>query len=365
MFQYIQNMFTGASLSELESTKLRSYLELFNTKELKEKFSVSGRSKADVVNAIIATTLTAAVSMFQIYNNQKYAEAALMAMKVKELQEIFGIKARKKADIVLRILSDANNRTLIQRILDKTTKSQPGTNVCDRLSVPIHRNRSNSNPTGGSVVCTTDSPVGLKPINGRKPKCLPTTAITSSTSMRGSSSSTRDIDPLKAAVTAIRKFQNTPRPSRRGVPTSVREKVWRKCHTFKVDGEYRCSMDGQCFCCQTAITFINHQSGHIISDRHGGEISLANLRPVCGSCNKNMGSANMLEYMFRMGWTDSIESTTLIHLDFYNRLERSVLHKASLNAGGKPDEKLQNLLNYKKVPLDFRMKLVTALLLGC
>jgi hypothetical protein len=36
--------------------------------------------------------------------------------------------------------------------------------------------------------------------------------------------------------------------------------------------------------------------GHVISRLNGGSDRLENLRPVCGPCNKGIGSKNMDDY---------------------------------------------------------------------
>ena len=328
MIKLVQAMIsdiTAPTLTETELTELRSYLDTFNTKELKAKFAVSGRSKADIIDAILSNggAVNRAVAMHVVYKDQSYAESALMRMKVKDLQTRFDVKGRTKAELVRRILSDNDNRPKLDKLMMEQSQISPAKAPCTKV-------RSNSSP--GAML---DS--GVIPIE----------------------------DSLKSAVVAIKTFHSTPKPDRRGVPTALREKVWRKHNTFKVGGEYRCSMDGKCFCCQSAVTYNDHQSGHIISDRHGGKIAMDNLRPVCSSCNKNMGAANMYEYMFRQGWTKTLESTVIVHLEFYHRLELAVLHKSSLTSrDGKTDEKLLSYLNYKRTPLNLRMKLVTALLLG-
>ena len=40
------------------------------------------------------------------------------------------------------------------------------------------------------------------------------------------------------------------------------------------------------------IDSFNFDTGHIISDKNGGDIKLSNLKPICSSCNKSMGSKN-------------------------------------------------------------------------
>ena len=58
----------------------------------------------------------------------------------------------------------------------------------------------------------------------------------------------------------------------------------------------------KCFCCnQEDITpFTNYKTfhtGHIISEYNGGKILLENLLPICGDCNRVMGTTNWDEYV--------------------------------------------------------------------
>lgn len=58
------------------------------------------------------------------------------------------------------------------------------------------------------------------------------------------------------------------------------------------------SLHGVCFVCATApITFgTNVEYGHVIAVAKGGEDTVENLRPICASCNRSMGTRNLLEY---------------------------------------------------------------------
>jgi 5-methylcytosine-specific restriction endonuclease McrA len=54
----------------------------------------------------------------------------------------------------------------------------------------------------------------------------------------------------------------------------------------------------KCLCCKIAdITMLTFVCGHIIAESKGGELSVNNLKPICGSCNSSMGSTNMDEYI--------------------------------------------------------------------
>ncbi len=74
----------------------------------------------------------------------------------------------------------------------------------------------------------------------------------------------------------------------RPLPKSVRENVW-----IRYIGN---SMVGKCYVCRRAITHDHFQAGHVISRANGGGDTPENLRPICGSCNRGMGTKNMKEY---------------------------------------------------------------------
>lgn len=52
-----------------------------------------------------------------------------------------------------------------------------------------------------------------------------------------------------------------------------------------------------CYCCERQmIDAHNFEAGHVISFRNGGSNHVSNLRPICGGCNKSMGTRNMEDF---------------------------------------------------------------------
>ena len=49
------------------------------------------------------------------------------------------------------------------------------------------------------------------------------------------------------------------------------------------------------------INVFNFEKGHVIARDKGGYLIADNLRPVCGPCNKDMGTINMKEYCRKRG----------------------------------------------------------------
>lgn len=79
------------------------------------------------------------------------------------------------------------------------------------------------------------------------------------------------------------------KPGKQKLSKKFREDVWEK-----YNGK---NYHGKCFCCGSEISIINFDCGHVISEKNGGETSIANMRPVCRPCNLSMSSTNMNDYM--------------------------------------------------------------------
>lgn len=72
------------------------------------------------------------------------------------------------------------------------------------------------------------------------------------------------------------------------VPKAVRNAVWTKF----IPGN-KC-----CWCCKVEpITVGNFHCGHIQATALGGDMTLPNLRPICGLCNQSMGTTNMMDFI--------------------------------------------------------------------
>ena len=77
------------------------------------------------------------------------------------------------------------------------------------------------------------------------------------------------------------------------IPVAVRKIVW---NTYIGKD----NKSGKCLCCDSEdISNTNFECGHIKSEKNGGEVNIENLRPICGNCNKSIGSNNMDEFMIK------------------------------------------------------------------
>jgi 5-methylcytosine-specific restriction endonuclease McrA len=58
-----------------------------------------------------------------------------------------------------------------------------------------------------------------------------------------------------------------------------------------------------CYCCQTTLLNpFDFECGHIVAESKGGNTNADNLRPVCTTCNKAMGTKNMEEFITESGF---------------------------------------------------------------
>jgi hypothetical protein len=74
-------------------------------------------------------------------------------------------------------------------------------------------------------------------------------------------------------------------------PHALRMAVWR---TYASDTY----IVAKCFCCRShEISMDNFECGHVKSERNGGAATLDNMRPICGACNKSMGTQDMFEFI--------------------------------------------------------------------
>jgi hypothetical protein len=100
-----------------------------------------------------------------------------------------------------------------------------------------------------------------------------------------------------------------------GISSTLRNIIW--CTYI---GEEK--RKGLCLCCNTEqITTFNHECGHIIAHINGGKSTLENLRPVCSSCNKSMGTQNMEDFIKSLGKTPHLSWKGLLEIKNDNNEE--------------------------------------------
>lgn len=71
---------------------------------------------------------------------------------------------------------------------------------------------------------------------------------------------------------------------KKAILKALRDQVWLQKMGKVYEG--KCSTSW----CQNTISVVNFQCGHNIPESKGGETNLANLIPICVSCNLSMGN---------------------------------------------------------------------------
>lgn len=128
------------------------------------------------------------------------------------------------------------------------------------------------------------------------------------------------------------------------IPKSVRVAVWNR-----YIGNDKAS--GLCFAgCNTPIFQSNFECGHVISEKNGGQVHLDNLRPICGTCNKSMGTINMEKYMEKYG----------LHHASFNEPERK--SDVWQNPVFYENEIHHNYPYYENVPYDYPYNEITSMM---
>ncbi len=73
------------------------------------------------------------------------------------------------------------------------------------------------------------------------------------------------------------------------IPQSVRHQVWE----IYMGNYYR----GQCPVCDCNEISVGYfECGHVVSRAEGGLVTVDNLRPICGECNRSMGTQNLMDF---------------------------------------------------------------------
>ena len=69
---------------------------------------------------------------------------------------------------------------------------------------------------------------------------------------------------------------------RTSCPKAVKEAVWLKYFGHK--------MNGKCYVCGRPISYMSFEVGHNKPFAKGGKWNINNLRPICRTCNRSMGT---------------------------------------------------------------------------
>ena len=84
-------------------------------------------------------------------------------------------------------------------------------------------------------------------------------------------------------------YKNDLKLNRIHVPKALKDRLWDI--TFGPEAG-----QGKCYVCDTIINSKVFEAGHIISVHHNGLTILDNLKCICSTCNKSMGTRNLEDF---------------------------------------------------------------------
>jgi hypothetical protein len=90
---------------------------------------------------------------------------------------------------------------------------------------------------------------------------------------------------------------------KQSIPKPLKDQVW-DTYIGKHYGT------GKCQCCLIAeIDSKSFECGHVKSEATGGKLTISNLRPICGKCNRSMGKMHFFKFQQLCGF--SKQSSTI------------------------------------------------------
>ena len=101
-------------------------------------------------------------------------------------------------------------------------------------------------------------------------------------------------------VNLINRMQQSQKYRKATIPHALRRTVW-NTYIGEDIGSTECYVG-----CKTKITQLTFECGHVQAESMGGLLTLDNLRPICSSCNKSMGTKNMHDFMKIYGFKNDL-----------------------------------------------------------
>jgi hypothetical protein len=78
---------------------------------------------------------------------------------------------------------------------------------------------------------------------------------------------------------------------------ALRRKVWSSYIGNLTLENGNVLFNGKCYCCKELVSYDDFECGHVEPVTRGGKTELENLRPICRSCNRDMGTMNLEEFV--------------------------------------------------------------------
>jgi hypothetical protein len=184
------------------------------------------------------------------------------------------------------------------------------------------------------------------------------------------------VGPVKLMSTLTpQKVLTVPNVMTSSTPVVVTTKPYRKKPISKIlrmqvwEKHMGAAKQGLCLCCgRTHLDRDNFECGHIQSEYEGGGITMANLRPVCSTCNGGMGTINMLDFMKQKRYAvpanwDGIESkphsASMECICNYDGIAYKII---LLRTGSKVDICIQTSKGKRKLNVDFDLIVLPTLI---
>jgi len=130
-----------------------------------------------------------------------------------------------------------------------------------------------------------------------------------------------------------RKEKEENKKMRKSIPKSLKILVWDK-NIGKEKGI------GNCNVCKSEIDSKAFECGHIISVKEGGATNIENLLPICSSCNKSMGTENLLVFKEKYFSTKT------------NTSKKETVKKEVSKPNSPIEEFIENKLNYNETLIE-------------
>jgi 5-methylcytosine-specific restriction endonuclease McrA len=106
---------------------------------------------------------------------------------------------------------------------------------------------------------------------------------------------------------------------RKSVPKALKDRLWDTTYGPEAG-------QGKCYVCGAIINSKRFEAGHIISVFHGGETTLDNLKCICSTCNKSMGTQNLENFKrtYFPAIRNSLKNKTMCHCCCHNHTKSKV-----------------------------------------
>lgn len=109
------------------------------------------------------------------------------------------------------------------------------------------------------------------------------------------------------------------KPKRKSIPKTLKNDVWDK-YIGREKGV------GNCEVCSKEIECRSFHCGHVRSVKEDGDTIIENLRPICETCNKSMGTENL--YEFKEKYYKDVKQLPMHGSDTFNFLDQQTVDHA-------------------------------------